>query len=380
MTPLQIGIIGGVIGIILTAVFDRWWFRCRLRKLAAGIGHLFKGLSSDVPPFLIKLESADEIDWEYKSVVKRTSKELKRLGYQPAGDWTIPQFDSRHLRAFVNPDKGTYVALYEHPEIERVVAEVSSLLTDSSTITTTNAPYDGLSRPEFAPLTGIQVDLNANPIAVIEIHEALVARRGDRRAKPVTANEFEDTYTSVYARNMDWRIDRGTLTDDEVRRISEHTGDDPPDAKKIRKVQADWREAIDNFMNLRIQDRFLNTETFSKEEWEAKKERIIFVHDRMDQDAMKETLGWHVVDKDSHVVQDEFGESSEEANEKLQKAMKQITPAFEDVSFREGFKGAQPLLPEHRRYNFICKLVGDYPADVYLAPEKEADYEEYDDE
>lgn len=143
MSPLKIGLIGLVVGIIFTAVFDHWWFRRKLRKLAVGIGQLFKGLSSDVPPFRIGLESADEVVWEYKSVVKRTSKELKRLGYQQAGDWTVPQFDDRQLRAFVNPDKGTYIALYEHEQIERVVVEVCSLLADSSTITTTNAPYDG---------------------------------------------------------------------------------------------------------------------------------------------------------------------------------------------------------------------------------------------
>lgn len=211
---------------------------------------------------------------------------------------------------------------------------------------------------------------------MIEIHEALIARRGDRQAQAVAARQFEDTYTSAYARNMDWRIDRGTLTEDEVRRISEHTGDDPPDVNKIKQVQQDWREAIDKFVNHRIQERFLNTKTFSQEEWEAKKERIIFVHDRMDTASMKETLGWHIVDKDAHLDQDEFGESSEEANQKLRSALKKLEPTFADVNFRTGFKAVQPQLPEHRRYNFICKIAGDFPADVYLVPEKESDYDD----
>ena len=381
MTPLQIGLIGGVIGIILTAVFDRWWFRRKLRKLAAGIGHLFQGVASQVPPFRIGLDLVDDAEWEYRPVVKRTTKELKRLGYQVAGDFVVAQFDNRYLRGFVNPDVGTYLALYENTDIERVVVEITSHLADDTFITTTNAPYDGLTRPDFAPLTGIQVDLNANPISVIEVHEALLARRGNRQGKPFSPNEFDEVYTSTYSRIIDWRVDRGTLTADEVRRISEHTGEDPPDEAHIAKVQAAWRDAIDNFLNLRIQDRFLNMKVMPEEEWAAKRERIVFVHERMDQEAMKETLGWHIVDKDAHVDQDQFGESSDEASQKLRGALSKLKPAFADIaSFRVGFKNAQPLLPENRRYNFICKVAGDYPADVYLAPEKESDYDEEDDE
>lgn len=377
MTPVTIGLIGLAAGIVLTAVFDRWWFRRKLRKLASGIGQLFQGISSDIPPFRIALEPEEDADWEYKSVVKRTSRELKTMGYQLVGDFSVPQLDNRQLRAFVNPGKETYATLYEHPQTERVVVDVTSLLTDDSLITTTNAPYDGLDRPEFAPLTGLQVNLNANPIAVIEIHEALLARRGDRRAQRIESGKFVDTHVDVYARLMDWRVDRGTISAEEVRRMHEHSGQSIPDDNTVTEIQQAWRSAIVNFVNLRIQDRFLRTETFSEQEWEQKKERVLFVHERMDLDEIKEQLAWHVVDQDVH-MEDEFGESKEDADRKLQAALTKLAPAFAEASAREGFRNAQPLLPEAKRYEHICKLVGDYPADVYLVPENEGDYDEDD--
>jgi len=377
MNPVTIGLAGLVIGIVLTAVFDRWWFRRRLRKLASGIGQLFKGIASEIPPFRIALEATEEADWEFRSIVKRTSRELKSMGYQLVGEFTVPQLDNRQVRAFVNPDKETCATLYEHPQTERVVVDITSLLADNSLITTTNAPYDGLDRPEFAPLTGLQVNLNANPIAVIEIHEALMARRGDRRGQRIEVDKFEDVYIDTYARLMDWRVDRGTISPDEVRRMHEHSGQAIPDDDAVADIQQAWKTAIVDFVNLRIQDRFLRTETFSEEEWEKKQARVLFVHERMDLDAIKEQLAWHIVDQDVH-KRDAFGESKEEADQKMKEALRKLDPAFEGVSARDGFRNAQPLLPEAKRYEHICKLVGDYPADVYQTPENEADYEEDD--
>ncbi|MGB0579986.1 MAG: hypothetical protein ACPGVU_09820 [Limisphaerales bacterium] len=377
MNPVTIGLIGLAAGIVLTAVFDRWWFRRKLRRLAAGIGQLFKGIASEIPPFRISLELVETADWEFKSVVKRTSRELKTIGYQLVGEFSVAQLDDRQVAAFVNPDKECFAVLFEHPETERVVVDITSLNSDNSLITTTNAPYDGLDRPEFAPLTGLQVNLNANPIAVIEIHEALMARRGDRRGQRIEADKFEDTFVDMYARLMDWRVDRGTISEEEVKRMHEHSGQAIPDDAAVGEIQKAWKTAIVEFVNLRIQDRFLRTETFKKEDWAEKKERVLFVHERMDLDEIKEQLAWHIVDQDVH-TQDAFGESKEEADRKMQEALKKLEPAFEGMSARGGFRQVQPLLPEAKRYEHICKLVGDYPADVYLAPEDEGAYEEED--
>lgn len=365
---------GVVAGILVTAIFDRWWFSRKLRKLAAGIGELFGGVSTEVPPFRISLQEEDQVEWRDKRVVKKVSKELKRLGYAEAGDFTIPQLDNIALRGFANDKTGSYAAVYEHHQTGKVVADVFCAFDDTKRLTMSSAPDDGLDRPEFAPITNIRVDLNGNPIAVIEIHEALIARRGSRNPLSVNRNGFEDAYINSYSKLMDWRLGRGTITADEVRRIASRSGDTPPDEKAIKAAQDSWREKMTEFITHLIKERFRNTETLSEREWEDQEERFFFVYEQMDVAGTIDTFAWFIADKDVH--RDDHDESDEASEGRFKKARTLIEEAFANVSARQGFKTAQPLLPEMRRYNFISKIVGEFPADIYLKPEHEDDYDD----
>ena len=365
---------GVVVGILVTAIFDRWWFSRKLRKLATGIGELFGGVSTEVPPFRISLSEDDDVAWRDKRVIKKISKELKRLGYEQSGDFVIPQLDNIALRGFANANTNTYAAIYEQHESGKVVADVFCDFDDTNRLTMSSAPDDGLDRPEFAPITNIRVDLNGNPIAVIEVHEALIARRGSRGALSVNRNGFEDAYVTGYSKLMDWRLTRGTITADEVRRIASRSGDSPPAEKAIKAAQDSWREKMTEFITHLIRERFRNTETLSGQEWGEKEERFFFVYEQMDVEGTIDTFAWHVADKDQH--REDHDESDEASEGRFTKARAKLAEVFANVSARQGFKAAQPLLPENRRYNFISKIVGEFPADIYLKPENEDDYDD----
>lgn len=54
------------------------------------------------------------------------------------------------------------------------------------------------------------------------MHERLLAEAGDRERREVDAAEFVAVYEGAYADDMDWRLERGGATVDEVRRIAEN--------------------------------------------------------------------------------------------------------------------------------------------------------------
>ena len=142
----------------------------------------------------------------------------------------------------------------------------------------------------------------------------------------------------------------------------------------IKAAQDSWREKMTEFITHLIKERFRNTETLSAQDWEAKEERFFFVYEQMDVEGTIDTFAWFVADKDLH--REDHDESDEASDQRFQAARAKIAEAFACVSARQGFKAAQPLLPENRRYNFISKIVGEFPADIYLKPENEDDYDD----
>ena len=62
-------------------------------------------------------------------------------------------------------------------------------------------------------------------------------------------NLFVTAFTAAYAAEMDWRIDRGGVTAEEVAGAAAAGGQETPDATAVEGVQAMWRAAIDDFVS-----------------------------------------------------------------------------------------------------------------------------------
>lgn len=375
MNPFLMGLLGAVVGALALALVAWWWFRRKLRRLAEGLGEYISGLSAAVPPFRITLRKDADPDWHDVQVVGRATSELERLGYQRAGDFVVPELNDMPLRGFAHPESGVVAALYENPANDLLVADLVAFYFDDTSCTVSNAPETGLERPPFARLLGVDMNLNANPLAVVELHDAVSREREGRRMDEVPVERFAECFTKAWARTMDWHVERGGVGPDEVRRVAELGGQPPPDDAAVELVREQWTAAIREFVEERIQDRFLRTGAMSAADWEAKRDRVRFIHERMDLPDLIDTLAWAVVESNSHIDADE-DEDEEAEDQRVEIAREPLQRAFNGASVRDGFRSALPLMPEHLRWEYLCKVAGDYPADVYLMPQDADDYED----
>jgi hypothetical protein len=361
-----------VAGSIVLGLLAWWWFRRKLRRLAEGIGELVTGLSAGVPPFRITLRPATGPEWNEPEVVERASCELERNGYGRAGDFVVPELNDMPLRGFVHPVSGVTVALYESSVTDLLVADVVAFLFDDTSITVTNAPDTGLERPPFARLTRRDINLNANPIGIVDLHDVVTREREGRRMDETPVERFAERFVGAWSRMMDWHVERGGVTTEEVRRIARSNGRPRPDDEEVRRLRAQWVEAIREFVEARIRDRFLRTGAMPAEDWEVKRDRVRFIHERTDVEDLLETLLWDIAENDSHIESDE----DEDENYRDGQLQQRLRSAFDGTNVRDGFRKVLPLLPENLQWRYLCKVAGDYPADVYLTPQQAEDYDE----
>lgn len=376
MQPLILGFFGAVFGALLIALLAWWWFRRKLRRLAEGIGNFITGVSSQVPPFRIRLESVSEPGWNDESAVDQVSAELERLGFRWDGDYVVPELNDMPLKGMVHSGSGIVAALYEHPATDRLIADLVAFFPDDTSCKVSNAPESGIDSPGFARKIRVETDLNASPSSVAELHETILTECGGRELKRVSVDEFAACFREEWARTMDWHVDRGGVSPDEIRRVAALSGEAEPDDEAIELARAGWTSAIRLFVEDQIRDRFLRADGMSANEWELKQDRVRFVHEATDLSDLIETLAWDIVEGSSLLCDEN---EDEEESVRMDRAQAALREAFNGVSLREGIGKAQVLLPKNMRWKFLCGVDGKHPADAYLVPDAEDEDEESDD-
>ena len=93
---------------------------------------------------------------------------------------------------------------------------------------------------------------------------------------------------------MDWRIERGGTTEEEVERIAQ-MNDNEVSEDQIRAVIMPWRVAISEFHQSRVLKRYRKETGLSGHEWDELQENGIVVHDRMEPEELM-----HLIDHGYH--------------------------------------------------------------------------------
>jgi hypothetical protein len=177
------------------------------------------------------------------------------------------------------------------------------------------------------------------------------------------AEDFPHVFVEAWSQTMDWRIARGGVTSDEIRRVARLAGQRAPDDCVIELVQLTWRGAIDEFVQEEVRRAWLADAGMSAVDWEQLRDRIEVVHERTDPEDRIEALAWTK-------IEGSYPEDDCKAEERaLEQARAQLRPLFADGQ-RTGFARAQLVLPEKRRHQLLASLEAPWPADVYRAPDE----------
>jgi hypothetical protein len=267
---------------------------------------------------------------------------LEELGFEAAGAYTTEEMPGLRMAGYAKPDQSTYGLVYEHPQAG-VFADLVTLYEDGTSLTyTTTDQGRGLDqRPGHGKVYGPGLDMTT-------LYRRLVAERPNRPLKPITTDGFAASFEQAYADEMDWRNARGGPTEDEIRAISGEDISDE-DVAAVREVLAE--QAAEGLLAA-LQEEFLERTTMSAQEWEEARDRIVYIHDRLDADSLAGEL--------SLLVPERLEERVTEAVE--QELASGKTPRDAAAAALERVAGEDA--PEK-----LATLERPLPADVYLGRE-----------
>jgi hypothetical protein len=161
---------------------------------------------------------------------------------------------------------------------------------------------------------------------------------------------------------QDWRIARGGVTAEEVRRAAVAGAQPPPDESAVELVQASWRSAISAFVGDALVSAYAAAHPMASEQ----RERLRAVHQHSVAADWVDELAWEMIDG-------RYDADDEEAEDRAFEAAKeQLAAVFASSDVRAAFAEAQPLLPEKRRFERIARVSRPWAGDLYLQPAERA--------
>lgn len=353
---------GAVAGLVAMLLLTYWVLRAKWRRFQQSLKQLATALGGGVPPFRIELEPCTEPEWDEAAACADFTAEAKRRGFREAGDFRIEAMEV-NLRGFVHEDDRVCLALYQSDEAG-LFADAVALMPGDVAMTVSSAPETGLERPEFSPIVHLKADLSADAIAgLTDLLEALDTHTPKENRQPVTTEGFPTLFTDAYAREMDWRVERGGVSEAEVRASAQAGGLEPPDDAQVQQVQRAWRRAICQFVEEELRQAYLKSGKISAADWDRWEDDLLLVHDRLDPRDLAQTLYWQMTDDAEDDNEDD--DAAEEAEEERVRVLAEQLESAENV--RAGFKR---ILAEHEG---VCPYVlrdaishRGWQADVYL--------------
>ncbi len=274
-------VLGGVLGILLLYglfKFGLWYLKRRLAAWATG---LVEGLQNQVPvPARITLRSQGLLGaWKDVARVSHEISALKELGFEEIDSFTIDQMPGFHLAALVHPD-GIWGVVNEHPQAG-VWVDLNSRYADGSSFTVASAPETGIDQhPRHRNVKVPGGDASA-------LLDRMLSER-PAGALSLTGSEFARCFEEGYAEVMDWRINRGGSTAEEVRAVAALTGRVVSDEEVALATQMERMQALAERERV-LEELFLGQ--ISALEWERVKDRVIFVHDDLTEEELFERVG-----------------------------------------------------------------------------------------
>lgn len=366
--------LGVVLGFVLLILLVWFWLKWKFRSFAARFADEFASAMAQMggmaPPLRIDLEPMQEADWSDGDKADLITETLIELGYEPDGLFVAYAPLQIEIQGFRNIQSSSLAALYEIKQMDRLCLDLVADLSDGTHITVSNAEDKGLDHPQFSRLIRLdQLDLS-EPEQIREMHARLLEELQGETTVDLTGQKFEDNFESFWAREMDWRMERGGVTTEEVIRISARNGEPEPSEEEIELAKRPWKQQIDNFITDQIRKDYLNNTNMSGKEWEETLDRLVIVHEHSEASHLIDTLTDTICYESD--LDDEDDDDQEDPYLKAEQELNQIFRS--EACVMNAFHRALDLLPPDRKYTLQTTTESPWKSEIYLSPKY---YDEY---
>ena len=223
----------GVGVLVVLLVGGLWLFR---RKIVA----FFKLLASDgAQPVRISLVPLEESDtWRSRGDMKRHMSDLTALGFEHVENYFIPELAGLKLAGFVKPDEDLLACVYDHA-LMKPTFDICLEFEDGSSLDGTNTAMTDVLDPRPG-----HVRVSMEKASVAEILAGVRENRDSAKAAlPVSAAEFAADFQKSWVRDMMWRLSKGGVSRDEIKRTAEAQGQELSD-EQLEEVYKETREGF----------------------------------------------------------------------------------------------------------------------------------------
>ncbi|WDI42272.1 hypothetical protein [Bremerella sp. P1] len=382
---LFLQIVGGVfLALVLFVVVAYLVIRWKLRSWIKSLGDMIaQGMGGAVPPFRVKLTKRSSLedpheDWVPEEHLKKfdaITEQFQSLGFTKLEDYVIEEI-ATPMRVLLDVDQSTIGVIYCHPVIG-VWCDVVRRYQDGTAWTFGSTKYHGMDIPPYA----------TQKFFPDESVEQIVTRfREEAPATDmvmITKEEYPGYFEKAYSREMDWRIERGGTTEEEIRRIAEMNGDECND-ETVRQIQVQWRTAIHHFLSERALKRYRKDAELSSFQWEHLQNYGVVVHEQMQAEQLLQAYDeeyypdiqseWDEDDDDEYVT--EMREQRAKWNQRLSELEDALHRGTPQQVFRDMIELGNGSNSHQTKWEFQTSVTEPIAADIWTRTYEEDDEEE----
>lgn len=298
----------------------------------------------EVPPMRIHLHRAPADIWLNESGVAEGAKWIQSQGFQFVGDFLIEEIPESRLKVFLSDDDELVAAIRQDRAEDPAYVEFCFDLGNNQRGGVSNPPHATVPLPAGAIGEHFHDDFSDGVHFLPKMLSRARELAEENRALKIDRENIEEFFEVAHAAEMDFRIERGGLTAEEIRLALEQ--DKQSVAKlEIEGIQRDWQAAI---------EQFLVGQSPKGSDCTDECDRVVAVYDG--------SLGIFLQDRFSDIF---VGHSEEEADEAV-RLMNELETLLKLFKPREAIARFRPLLPEAIRFNLIDQLRKPVEADLYL--------------
>ena len=344
------GIVLAIIGLLVLGLIVLRWKLRRFVHQFGGMSDMVGASGHVVPPMRIRLRPDNSYAWRDEIQVDSVGDELAGCGFVRIGTFsstppTVP------IEAWHDPQQSIYAAICEHP-VAGVWLDVLSLGQDGSTYTVSSGPGDQFDRPSDFQLERIP---GATPKEVVS---RFLGTRPDRAAVRTSAETFPAVFEDLWQRSMEFRIEQGVPSEEELRRICSAEGEAPPH-EMVEQFREMWQLQINEVRERQIREAFLEDSKLTALEWDRMHDRVVFVHDDLPADELASMIE---IDCEDSLSDDEIDDAYESVEERARELL-------QDLSARKAFSKMNSEQDSAVQFRNIGKVARPIAADVYVGPE-----------
>jgi hypothetical protein len=221
---------------------------------------------------LISDDDDEKTAWFHGDEFDEQNSQFESSGFTVLGDYEVEGLPLR-VRGFQHQDHQLYGVIYDHATAG-VWCDVVRRYADETSWTVSSGKEPGMDSPpwhtpRFMP---------GQPVG--ELLATLLNSSPTSGIQSAGADKFVQRFEAAYKKEMNWRIERGGATEQEIRRVCELNGQDCT-AEQIEQIQGLWKTAIGEFLSAQVLRGWRKDSGMPAREFDRIADRLVVIHNRL---------------------------------------------------------------------------------------------------